>query len=155
LPHQSKFVKSAPTLDNRVVLDSEHLHAFKDKHFAGGWYAHQVAAVSTARGEALNNDVCLGDELFHFAVPVWERLVKHGGCLPHALSPVWCTGERWVVIDESWVQVSVGGVQVTFGEQLLDECLDNLLVCGGSIGCHSQIVRPSMGSRPSHKVGIS
>ena len=94
LPHQSKFIKPAPTLDNRVASDSEHLHAFKDYRFAGGRYAHQVAAVSTARGEALNNDVILGDELFHFAVPVGQRLVKHGGCLPHALSPVWCTGER-------------------------------------------------------------
>jgi len=55
----------------------------------------------------------------------------------------------------SRVQVSVDGVQVTLGEQLLDERLDKLLVYGGSIGCHSQIVRPITGPRPSHKVGIS
>ena len=55
LPHQPNFIKSSPTLDNLVASDSEHLYALKDYHFAGGRYAHQVAAVSTARGEALNN----------------------------------------------------------------------------------------------------
>jgi len=155
LPHQPDLIESAPTLDNRVVRDSEHLHAFEDYRFAGGWHAHQLAAMRAARGEAFNDDVCLGDELFYLAVPIGERFVEHGGGLPHALAPLWCARERWVVIDESRVQVSVDGVQVTLGEQLLDERLDKLLVCGGSIGCHSQIVRPITGSWPSQKVGIS
>src|SRR5450756_766355 len=53
---------------------------------AGGWYAHQVAAMRAARGEALNDDVCLGDELVHFTVPIGERigsgLSRTGGGAP-------------------------------------------------------------------------
>jgi len=30
LPHQSSFIKPAPSLDDGVVFDPEHLHAFKD-----------------------------------------------------------------------------------------------------------------------------
>jgi hypothetical protein len=155
LSHQSDLIESAPALDNLVVFDPEYLDAFKGHHIAGGRYAHQVATVSAARGEALNDDVCLGDELLHFAVPIGKRLVKHRGSLPHALSPVRSAGEGRVVIDESGVRVTFDGIQVALGEQLLDERLDKLGVCDSSIGCHCQIVHPITDLRPSHKVGIS
>jgi hypothetical protein len=154
LSHQSNFVKSAPALDDLVVFDPEHLYAFEDYYFAGGRHAHQIAAVSAARGEALNDDVSLGDELLHFAVPIGERLAKHDGRLPHALWPVRSAWERWVVVDEPWVQVSFDGVQVPLREQLLDERVDKLLVSGGSIGCHSQIVKPITGLCHPTKLGF-
>jgi hypothetical protein len=64
LPHQSNFIKPAPTLDNLVASDSEHLHAFKDSgsflasSFLGGKRAGQgrfsgllgVLSKSTPRG---------------------------------------------------------------------------------------------------------
>ena len=61
LSHQSDLIESAPALDNLVVFDPEYLDAFKGHHIAGGRYpACQVATVSAARGEALNDDVLLG-----------------------------------------------------------------------------------------------
>jgi DNA-binding CsgD family transcriptional regulator len=121
----------------------------------GGRHTHQVAAVSAAGGEALNNDVSLGDEFFDVAMPVGQCLSEHGASLPHSLTPIRSAGERWIVINKLRVHISVDGVQVALGEKLLDERLDELLVCGTSISCHDQSVPAITAFGLSQEVGIS
>ena len=86
-----------------------------------------------AGGEAFDDDVVFGDQLLEVAVPVRQCLPERRRGQTHPLRPVRRAGKRRVVVDEVRIEVAVHGIEVSLGEQLLDERVDELLVVGHAI----------------------
>jgi DNA-binding CsgD family transcriptional regulator len=150
-----ELVQAAPPLDDAAVLDTEDVDAVQRERLAGAWYSHELAAVCSAGGEHLGNEVVFGDELFDVAVPVGQRLPVHARREPHAFRPVRRVGERGVMVDEVAIEIALDGLEVALGEQVLDERLDELLVLGELVGSHGTERVRVPGAAPSHLPGIS
>ena len=149
-----ELVQPAPPLDDPAVLDAKDVDAAQGEALASAGNAHQLTTVGAAGGEDLDNKIVFGDEVLDLAVPVRQRLPIDAGRESHTFGPVRRTREGRIVVDEVRGEVAVDRLEVALGEQVLDECLDELLVLGELISSHSTELGVVWAAAPSHDVGI-
>lgn len=154
LPEQSQVVETSPAFNDAISVDPEDVDSGEHDFLSRRRHAHELSAMGPPGSEPFDNDVPLGDQLLHLAVPIGYCLAEHCGRLAHALGSIWSTRERRIMVDERGSQVAIDGFEVALTEQFLDECLDELLVVGDAISCHGPQPQAGTGLRPSQELGV-
>jgi hypothetical protein len=103
--------------------------------------------------EVLHDEIIFSDQMVVVASPVGKGAAEERGRLADALRSVRGIWQRWVMIDEFWIEIPVDGREITVGEQGGDELFDDLLVRMCAV--HSAMVGPLPTASPSLQSGIS
>jgi len=95
---------------------------------SGRCLSHKGAAVGAMGDEVFDDKIILGDHVLNVAAPVGKGASDDLGCCAPAFRSRRDTPERRIMADQSWVEMSIDGGQVTVTEQGGDELLDDSLV---------------------------
>src|SRR5712691_7450953 len=80
-----ELVEERPALCDLSVLEARDDHARHRRVLSGRWDSREISALGPGRGDALHDEVALGDLLLDLEAKVWERAPVQRGNLLQSL----------------------------------------------------------------------